>query len=1411
VPPNQRSFNEGLTNKTSNNLEKDMKELKQLFLNQAAHQRALESHNASREVANPSRDNNHHVHAVTLRSGLQLEDPYKHLSKENEDDYPPREDEGEPVLEQLIPYDNIVVEDETEEHYEQEKAEEVPQEVVPETSEPMDKEKSTPLSPSVLAKAPPLPFPGRAKAKALEGKFNKFVDLLKKLEVSLPFTEVISQMPLYTKFLKDVLTKKRTLGTEDQVAMTEECSALLSKTMPRKLSDPGSFSIPCMVGDVKVERALCDLGASVSLLPLPIAKKLGMDGLLPTRMTLQLADRSIKHPLGILEDVPVKVVKFYLPVDFVVLDMPEDSQTPIILGRPFMATGGAMIDVKDGKLSFNIGGDAIEFSLTGAMSKPMLESACMVEVIEKVVASVKGLETEEELMNKSGMDIITPSFQAENDDVLGTDGEGMEMIIPRQIQDEVDPREVKLKPLPPSLSYAYIDNDKRKPVIVNANLSAKELSKLLKVLKTNSKALGYSVDDLVGIHPQVCMHRIILEDDATPSKQPQRRLSPQLNEVVRLEVMKLYEAGIIYAISGSRWVSPVQIVPKKGGLTVVANEQGELITTRPVTGWRICIDYLKLNAGTVKDHFPLPFIDQMLERLAKHEYFCFLDGYSGFFQIPIHPDDQEKTTFTCNYGTFAYRRMPFGLCNAPATFQRCMMSIFSDYIERCMEVFMDDFSVHGSSFDMCLENLDQVLKTCIKFNLVLNWEKCHFMVQSGVVLGHVVSNKGIAVDLAKVDVIAKLPPPTNVKGVRSFLGHAGFYRRFIKDFAKIAKPLTLLLAKEATFVFDESCLNAFRSLKEALISAPIVQPPRWESPFELMCDASDYAVGAVLGQRVDGKLHVISYVSKTLNEAQLNYTTTEKELLAVVYAVEKFRPYLLCSQVTVFTDHAALKYLFHKKDAKPRLIRWILLLQEFDLTIKDKCGAENVVADHLSRLKLSERGDEDDGEPIGEALPDESLMSVARQEPWYADIANFLSSGFIPPCFSKQDRKKLRYEARRYVWEAPNLLRRCNDGLYRRCVTNEDIAPILRECHSTTHGGHLSTTRTQAKILQGGWYWPSMFMDTYAHVKTCGECQRTGNIGRREEMPLNTILEVEIFDVWGIDFMGPFPTSHGNQYILVAVDYVSKWIEAIASPTNDSKVVSKLFKEVIFPRFGVPRAIISDGGSHFVNHIIKTLFTKYGVHHKVALAYHPQTNGQVEVSNRQIKAILEKVVNKSRKDWSIKLPDTLWALRTAFKTPIGTTPYRLIYGKSCHLPLELEIKSRWALHELNLDEKLSGEKRLFQLNELDELRMDAYENAKIYKERTKAYHDARIAQREINVGNLVLVYNSRLKLFPGKLKSRWMGPFEVTQVFPYGSFELKSKKGEFFKVNGQRVRLFYEGWEHEGEGELVLGDPPSEG
>nr|GFA59107.1 hypothetical protein [Tanacetum cinerariifolium] len=439
-----------------------------------------------------------------------------------------------------------------------------------------------------------------------------------------------------------------------------------------------------------------------------------------------------------------------------------------------------------------------------------------------------------------------------------------------------------------------------------------------------------------------------------------------------------------------------------------------------------------------------------------------------------------------------------------------------------------------------------MLKRCEDTNLALNWEKSHFMVKEGIVLGHKISKKGIEVDKAKIEHISKLPHPTTVKGIRSFLGHAGFYRRFIKDFSKISRPMTHLLEKNSTFIFSNECIQAFRTLKDKLTEAPILIAPNWDQPFESI----------------------------------------------------------------VYTDHSALKYLFAKKDAKARLLRWIMLLQEFDFKVIDTRAAENYAADHLSRL----------------------------ENPTYAD------------------------------------------QIIRRCVAGKEAIDILNACHSGPTGGHYGANYTAKKVFNSGFYWPTIYKDAFELVKRCDSCQRQGKILQKDEIPQNSIEICEFFDVWGIDFMGPFPSSKENKYILVA--------------------------------FGTPKAIISDRGTHFCNDQFARIMSKYGVTHHLSTAYHPQTSGQVEVTNRGLKRILERT---------------------------------------------------------------------------------AYENSLIYKDRTKKLHDAKIKNRIFNVGDQVLLFNFRLKIFSGKIKSRWSGPFIISEIYPYGTAKLVHPDGCNFNVNCHRLKHYHGG------------------
>jgi hypothetical protein len=748
---------------------------------------------------------------------------------------------------------------------------------------------------------------------------DKFFQIFQDLHFDISFADAILLMPKFASTIKNLLSNKEKLFEMARTPLNENCSAVLLKKLPEKLGDPGKFLIPCTFPGMVECFALADLGASINLMPYYVWKKLSLPELTPTCMTLELADRSISRPLGIAEDVFVKVGKFHFPADFVIVDFDADSRVPLILGRGFLRTGRALIDVFEQEITLRVGTEAITFNLDQTSrysSNYDSESVNRIDVIdvaaEEYAQEVLGFNdnSSSENLTQSSHPIIANSSPSlipfEGSDFIleeivaflksdsipdGIDNQEIDierdiLLIEKLLNEDPSPLpvlpqtlhkeevknvektdnfpEVELKDLPPHLEYAFLEGDDKLPVIIAKDLNVEEKAALIKVLKSHKQAIAWRLSDIKGIDPEFCTHKILMEDDFKPAVQHQRRVNLKIHEVIKQEVLKLLDARLIYPISDSPWVSPIHCVPKKGGITVVTNEDNELIPTRLVTGWRVCIDYRKLNDATRKDHFPLPFMDQMLERLAGNEYYCFLDGFSGYFQIPIYPKDQEKTNFTCPYGTFAYKRMPFGLCNAPGTFQRCMMSIFSDMIRKTMEVFMDDFSVIGDSFQSCLSHLDDMLKRCEDTKLCLNWEKSHFMVKEGIVLGHKISKNGIEAGKAKVDVIAKLPHPTTVKGVRSFLGHAGFYRRFIQDFSKISRPMTHLLEKDAPFIFSPECIEAFETLKKKLTEAPILVAPDWDLPFELMCDASDYAIGALLGQRKTKHFQPIHYASKTM-------------------------------------------------------------------------------------------------------------------------------------------------------------------------------------------------------------------------------------------------------------------------------------------------------------------------------------------------------------------------------------------------------------------------------------------------------------------------------------------------------------------------------------------------------------------
>ncbi|GJU44010.1 reverse transcriptase domain-containing protein [Tanacetum coccineum] len=578
-----------------------------------------------------------------------------------------------------------------------------------------------------------IPFPSRRNDERRREKANdqieKFYEIFRDLSFEISFTDALMLMPKFASTLKTLIGNKEKLSEMARTPLNENCSAVILNKLPKKLGDPGRFLIPCEFSGINTCNALADLGASINLMPYSVWKNLSLPELTPTCMTLELADRSISEPIGIAEDVYVTVGKFQFPADFVVVDFEPDPRVPLILGRSFLKTSRALIDVYEGEITLRVGREAITFNLDQtsrytanynhmtANRIDVIDMACeeySQEVLgfSNVISSGNPTPYYDPIVSTVSP-TLTPfgdsdfllfeeadSFLAIEDDptspevdptyydpdgdillleaILNSDPSppppNQENYFPETRKDLKiceanssvnEPPEVELKDLPPHLEYAFLEGDDKLPVIIAKDLKNEEKAALIEVLKSHKRAIAWKLSDIKGINPEFCTHKILMEEDYEPTVQHQRRVNPKIHDVIKKEVEKLLDAGLIYPISDSPWVSPVHCVPKKGGMTVVKNDENDLIPTRLVTGWRVCIDYRKLNEATRKDHFPLPFMDQMLERLAGNQFYCFLDGFSGYFQIPIDPKDQEKTTFTCPYGTFAYRRMPFGLCNAP--------------------------------------------------------------------------------------------------------------------------------------------------------------------------------------------------------------------------------------------------------------------------------------------------------------------------------------------------------------------------------------------------------------------------------------------------------------------------------------------------------------------------------------------------------------------------------------------------------------------------------------------------------------------------------------------------------------------------------------------------------------------------
>ena len=905
-----------------------------------------------------------------------------------------------------------------------------------------------------------------------------------------------------------------------------------------------------------------------------------------------------------------------------------------------------------------------------------------------------------------------------------------------------------------------------------SNLTERESEKLFELLTLHADVFADSKDD-VG-QTDVTQHQIHT-GEARPIHQPPRRLAAGQKQEVRELLQKMQDRGIIRP-SSSPWASPIVLVRKSNG------------------SLRFCVDYRKINKVTRKDAYPLPRIDDALDTLSGCRWFTTLDLISGYWQVQLHPDDREKSAFTTFDGLYEFNVMPFGLCNAPATFQRLMDCVLAGLQWTSCLVYIDDIVIPGKTFDDHLINLHSVLIRLREANLKLQPPKCIFARKSVNFLGHIISAEGIATDPGKIDKVTTWPTPTCRRDVQQFLGLCNYYRRFIKDFAVIAKPLHRLTEKATTFCWNENCQLAFEKLRQELTSTPVLAFPDYSRPFLLDTDASDSGIGAVLSQvQDDGRERVIGYASRMLSKPERRYCTTRKELLSVVAFTKHFQPYLLCRHFTLRTDHGSLQWLYNFKEPEGQLARWLEQLQEYDFTIVHRQGKKHVNADALSRLQDSHQQDNPEGlvgstqQGTGEELPEveesiEDSTSVAqRKDPAIAPILAAKQKGILPDPNTVASWGR-EGQILMHQWEQLEV----HDGvLWRRFHHSEGThshlqlvvpASLRREILQTTHGGavggHLGQRKTLSQIRHN-FYWPGQTTDVKNWCRTCAVCAVRKNPVPRPRAGLQTIPTGYPMQVVAVDILGPLPEMpSGNKYILVAADYFTRWTEAYGIPNQEAGTVAAKLVDEMFLRFSPPSQLHSDQGPQFESSLMAEVCKLLGIVKTRTTPYHPQGDGLVERFNRTLLGMLATCAQQHPTSWELHLQKVCFAYNSSEHPSTGYSPFFLMFGREARLPAELMFGP-------SPTDKLPPHQ---YAKDLQSLLCSAYEKVRNHLEAAhkhqKVLYDRRVHGKRYEVGDFVWLLRPQVpKGHSRKLYCPWDGPHLVLARLSDANYRIRSLRG----------------------------------
>lgn len=831
----------------------------------------------------------------------------------------------------------------------------------------------------------------------------------------------------------------------------------------------------------------------------------------------------------------------------------------------------------------------------------------------------------------------------------------------------------------------------------------------------------------------------VIKTKAEPIKQRFYPISPALQRHVYAELDDMLERGVVEP-STSPWSSPIVMVRKPDGK------------------YRFCVDYRKLNKVTERDAYPLPHIPNTLDKLRDAKYLSSLDIKTAYWQVPMSEECKAFTAFTVpGRGLFQFRRMPFGLHNSPATWQRLIDRVLS-HLEQFVFVYLDDIVVVTQTFDKHLEVLREVFNRLMEAGLTVRRDKCQFCRPELKFLGYIVDASGLHCDPEKVAAILNIPSPNNVKEVRRFMGVTSWYRRFIPDCSSILAPLSKLLRKGNRFKWTEECEAAFKRIKGCLATAPVMSCPDFEKPFVIQTDASDYGLGAVLSQSFPDGERAVSFISRSLTSSERKYSTTEKECLAVLWAIEKFRPYVEATHFTVVTDHFALLWLNNLKDPSGRLARWCVKLQQYDFEIVHRRGKDNIVPDALSR-----------------SIPTVNELSVTPlfegfKDDWYRKMQGNVTSKPLDYPLWRVDKGILYHKVRNLY---PGLE---HEGFeWKVVVPKSHRVDLISGHHDGPTAGHAGIFKTYHRLLQK-YFWPKMRADVAKYVRSCRTC-----LAHKPEQKAPAGLmcgRPDIRKPWelvSVDIVGPLPrSSTGHIYILSVQDYFSKFCVFIPLRTATAKAIVQNLEDRIFLVYGVPRVLLTDNGKVFTGRELKQLVSTYDVKLKHTAYYHPQANA-CERQHRTLKVMLSSFVKDRQRDWDTLLPKVACAIRTAKSESTGLTPYFVNFGRemilrgSDHIP-PLNEQQDESREPLPPEGRASILEKVFQ---------DVRKKLDQAQNRSQKIYNLRRRDVRFEVGDRVWkrehMLSNAAEYFTAKLGPKFSGPYIVSKKVSPWTYHLQDE------------------------------------